>query len=64
MNQQKPVLSHDIVGIAFGFYTTEEIRKISVKQIWNPQTYDHLNAPCRGGLYDPALGPLDKTFGK
>jgi len=63
MSHRKPVLSHSIVGAAFGFYTADDIRKISVKRIWNPQTYDHLNAPNRGGLYDPALGPLDKTFG-
>jgi DNA-directed RNA polymerase I subunit RPA1 len=64
MTHKRPILPFEIVGAAFGFYTADEIRKISVKRIWNPQTYDHLNAPNKGGLYDPALGPLDKTYGK
>lgn len=34
-----------ICCISFGFYTPEEIRKISVKQITCPQTYDKENKP-------------------
>ncbi|KZT29285.1 beta and beta-prime subunits of DNA dependent RNA-polymerase [Neolentinus lepideus HHB14362 ss-1] len=49
-----------VTSISFSFLTTEEIRRISVKQIVNPVLLDDLNRPNIGGLYDPALGPSDK----
>lgn len=45
----------------FTTYTGDEIRKISCKKITNPNTFDSLLHPNLGGLYDPALGPVDKT---
>ena len=57
-------ISHSIpatVGsISFSFLSTEDVRRISVKQIVNPVLLDDLNRPNIGGLYDPALGPSDK----
>lgn len=47
-------------SISFSFLTTEDVRRISVKQIVNPVLLDDLNRPNIGGLYDPALGPSDK----
>ena len=47
-------------SISFSFLTTEDVRRISVKQIVNPILLDDLNRPNIGGLYDPALGPSDK----
>jgi DNA-directed RNA polymerase I subunit RPA1 len=41
--------------------STKEIRDISVKRITNPILLDNLNMPTIGGLYDPALGPSDKS---
>lgn len=49
-----------VSSISFSFLTTEDVRRISVKQIVNPTLLDELNRPNVGGLYDPALGPSDK----
>lgn len=49
-----------VSSISFSFLTTEDVRRISVKQIVNPILLDDLNRPNVGGLYDPALGPSDK----
>lgn len=48
-----------ITSLSFSFLTTDDIRRISVKQIVNPILLDDLNRPNAGGLYDPALGPSD-----
>ena len=53
--------SRQFSRISFGMMTPEQIRKLSVKLINNPEVYDHLNHPIRGGLYDPCLGPIDKN---
>ncbi|KAJ8492799.1 hypothetical protein OPV22_014520 [Ensete ventricosum] len=45
--------------VHLNFYTTEEIRKISVKKITKPDLLDAKNSPVPDGLYDPALGPLN-----
>lgn len=49
-----------VQSISFSFLTTADVRRISVKQIVNPNLLDELNRPTSGGLYDPALGPSDK----
>ncbi|PVV00927.1 hypothetical protein BB560_004674 [Smittium megazygosporum] len=59
MDISKPVNS-EIKALGFTFYTKEEARKISVKQIVNPVLLDILGNPTKGGLYDPSLGPFDK----
>nr|XP_013006968.1 DNA-directed RNA polymerase I subunit RPA1 [Cavia porcellus] len=46
-------------GISFGMYSAEELRKLSVKSITNPQYLDSLGNPSANGLYDLALGPAD-----
>lgn len=48
-------------SVSFGLQTPEQIRALSVKAIMNPQIFDGLGHPIRGGLYDPALGPVDKN---
>ena len=50
----------EITSVAFSFYTAEEVKQISVKQIVNPVLFDNLQHPTKGGLYDPALGPFSK----
>lgn len=49
-------------SVIFGYYTPEEVRKMSVKDINNPVAFDQLSRPKKGGLYDPAMGvsPYDK----
>lgn len=41
--------------------TPEQVRRQSVKAITSPMTFDALNHPVIGGLYDPALGPVEKN---
>ncbi|XP_041048418.1 DNA-directed RNA polymerase I subunit RPA1 [Carcharodon carcharias] len=45
--------------ISFSVYSTEEIRKLSVKAITNPYFLDNVGNPAANGLYDLALGPAD-----
>ena len=40
-----------------------QVRKMAVKQISNPLTFDNLRTPLPHGLYDQAMGPLDQ-FGR
>ncbi|KAL5507950.1 hypothetical protein ACEPAH_5568 [Sanghuangporus vaninii] len=60
MNIAQPIPS-TVQSISFSFLTTEDIRRISVKQIVNPVLLDDLNRPTIGGLYDPALGSSDRN---
>ncbi|KAG8591164.1 hypothetical protein GDO81_000070 [Engystomops pustulosus] len=48
-------------GISFGVYSSEEIRKLSVIAITNPQFLDPAGNPLKNGLYDLALGPGDSN---
>ncbi|KAF8812281.1 beta and beta-prime subunits of DNA dependent RNA-polymerase [Phlegmacium glaucopus] len=50
-----------VTSVSFSFLTSDDIRRISVKQIVNPVLLDDLNRPNIGGLYDPALGPSDRS---
>ncbi|XP_043571909.1 DNA-directed RNA polymerase I subunit RPA1 [Chiloscyllium plagiosum] len=46
-------------SISFNVYSTEDIRKLSVKAITNPYFLDNVGNPAANGLYDLALGPAD-----
>ncbi|XP_051865519.1 DNA-directed RNA polymerase I subunit RPA1 [Pristis pectinata] len=46
-------------SISFNVYSVEEIRKLSVKAITNPNLLDNVGNPATNGLYDLALGPAD-----
>lgn len=50
-----------IGGLLFSNYTSEEIRRLSVKELTSSQAIDRLGAPVSGGPYDLALGPFDKN---
>ena len=54
-NFTKPVAS-SIGGVDFGFLSEDQIKAISVKHIHTTPTFDSVNQPIPGGLYDPALG--------
>ncbi|KAI8391772.1 uncharacterized protein BYT42DRAFT_642179 [Radiomyces spectabilis] len=60
MNISCPI-GTEIDSVSFSFYEPHEIRKISVKQVVNPVLFDTLGHPTKGGLYDPALGPYQKS---
>ncbi|CAM9299534.1 unnamed protein product, partial [Choristocarpus tenellus] len=59
MSHDRTVIRHAVHEIEFGFFSDEDIRGLSVKQITSPVTFDSLNNPLPGGLYDPALGPTE-----
>ncbi|XP_061541184.1 DNA-directed RNA polymerase I subunit RPA1 isoform X1 [Phycodurus eques] len=46
-------------GMSFGMYSTEEIRKLSVKAITNSKLLDGVGNAAPNSLYDLALGPAD-----
>ncbi|GBG27507.1 DNA-directed RNA polymerase subunit [Hondaea fermentalgiana] len=54
----------EVGEVAFGFFTPEEIGRLSVKRITNGDSYDALNNPVQNGLYDLALGPTEREHGK
>lgn len=54
-------IRHDVVAVGFGFLAAEDIIKMSVKEITVPHSFDDLKQPVKNGLYDPALGPLEKS---
>lgn len=46
-------------GMSFGLFSSEEIRKLSVKTITNSRFLDNIGNVAVNGLYDLALGPAD-----
>lgn len=54
-------MHRSIKKVSFSFLTPEQVRRQSVKSITSPLTFDALNHPVIGGLYDPALGPVEKS---
>jgi len=61
MNLEKAVVRRRVTGVQFGIYTDEEVRSRSVIEITSSQTFDPLNTPLPGGMYDPHLGPLSNN---
>jgi DNA-directed RNA polymerase I subunit RPA1 len=60
MNISVPI-GHEIGGISFSFVSSEQVKKLSVKSLNNPITFDPIsNHPNSNGVYDPALGPTDR----
>ncbi|KAK3022372.1 hypothetical protein RJ639_047346 [Escallonia herrerae] len=51
--------SESVEAVRFSFMTDEEVRKHSVLKVTNPVLLNAMEKPVPGGLYDPALGPLD-----
>jgi len=56
---KQKIISHCPIETSFSIFTTNDIRKLSVKKIITGMTFDKFGHPLKGGLYDPALG---KTF--
>ena len=55
-------VDYAVHGVGFSFTNSDEIKKMSVKRICNPTTFDPITRqPTHGGLYDPALGPSEKS---
>ena len=47
-------------AVTFGFITSEDVKKISVVDIRNPESFNALGHPNTNGLYDPLMGPYDR----
>ncbi|CAA2954806.1 DNA-directed RNA polymerase I subunit 1 [Olea europaea subsp. europaea] len=62
MAQSNEGATEAVGAVKFGFMTDEEVRSHSVVKITNPNLLDTLEKPIPGGLYDPAMGPLDENF--
>lgn len=50
-----------VEAVKFSLFTDEEVRKHSFKKITSPLMIDSVERPVPGGLYDPALGPIDEN---
>lgn len=61
MDIASPVGS-EITSVDFGFLNSDDIKKLSVKQIVSPDTLDKLQHPIPGGLYDLALGAFGRNL--
>uniref|UniRef100_A0A0A9YLI0 DNA-directed RNA polymerase subunit n=2 Tax=Lygus hesperus TaxID=30085 RepID=A0A0A9YLI0_LYGHE len=48
-------------SLTFQTFSAEEIRNLSVVKVITPLSFNSLNHPLPGGLYDPAMGPV--SFG-
>ena len=57
-NMEKQMNASKIIGIQFSVLSPEEIRKGSVAEITNRDTYIN-NKPVIGGLFDPRMGVLE-----
>ncbi|GMH40745.1 hypothetical protein BSKO_08649 [Bryopsis sp. KO-2023] len=49
-----------VKSMKFGFFTEEEIRKLSVVHCVNPISFDSSGSPLPNGVYDPRMGPIDR----
>ncbi|KXZ53087.1 hypothetical protein GPECTOR_8g79 [Gonium pectorale] len=55
----KEVTTKQVVAVRFGFYTEDEVRKLSVVKVTSPIIFDNMKVPVPDGLYDPRMGPVD-----
>lgn len=56
-----PPIRYEITGAAFSFFTKQDTRANSVKRITKAASFDEMGMPVAGGVYDPAMGPVDKA---
>ncbi|EFJ45495.1 hypothetical protein VOLCADRAFT_105949 [Volvox carteri f. nagariensis] len=55
----KEVTTRQVTAVRFGFYTEDEVRKLSVVKITSPIIFDNMKVAVADGLYDPRMGPVD-----
>jgi DNA-directed RNA polymerase I subunit RPA1 len=49
-------LTRRLDGILFGFYTPDEVRKMSAVEVKALSAFDQFGTPLKEGLYDPRMG--------
>ncbi|MEW5311505.1 MAG: hypothetical protein WDW38_003214 [Sanguina aurantia] len=59
--KSKEVTTKQVRAVRFSVYSEEEVKKLSVVRILQPITRNALKEPVPQGLYDTAMGPVDKT---
>ncbi|XP_033636533.1 DNA-directed RNA polymerase I subunit RPA1-like [Asterias rubens] len=47
-------------SVSFSSYCSSELRKLSVKEVRNPKSFDDLGHASTSGLYDPVFGPVGR----
>ncbi|CAH2096482.1 unnamed protein product [Euphydryas editha] len=52
------MMSVDPDSVQFLMFNDEDVKKLSVAKITNTTSFDSMGNPTKGGLYDPALGPI------
>jgi len=50
------IVSHRVHGLNFSTYSEEEIKQLSLKNIYQIETFDCMCHATSGGLYDLELG--------
>ncbi|GFR43873.1 hypothetical protein Agub_g5002 [Astrephomene gubernaculifera] len=55
----KEVTTKQVAAVRFGFYSEDEIRKLSVVKVTSPIIFDNMKVAVPDGLYDPRMGPVD-----
>eukprot|EP00049_Salpingoeca_infusionum_P022626 m.7804 g.7804 ORF g.7804 m.7804 type:complete len:1652 (+) comp5293_c0_seq2:72-5027(+) len=54
-------VSHEVTGVSFGTFSDKSTKSISVKRLTETDAFDDLGHAVTGGLYDPAMGPIDNN---
>lgn len=55
------IVRKQIQTVEFGFYVDADVRSRSVVEITSPQAFDAMGTALPRGLYDPRLGPYEKS---
>ena len=56
MEKSNNFIKRRLNGVLFGFYSPEEIQKMSVAEINSISVFDDFNNPYKNSLHDPRLG--------
>jgi DNA-directed RNA polymerase I subunit RPA1 len=61
-NPSLPIIDR-LTGVLFGFYSTQEMRELSVCEIKNINAFDNFGRALEAGLYDERMGvsPYEKN---
>ena len=55
---KEDAIHDEATSVSFGVYSADEIRKLSVVEINQPNSFNQLGHPQPGGLYDLHMGPF------
>ena len=56
MKQSSVIISHRLTKLSFGLLSSRDVKKLSVKEVTNPESFDSLSHCTVNGVYDPAFG--------